>query len=65
LVESVLHSKHPCLSDFKAKVFLHPDLNKPEILAIIMKEFGLNKELQGLDEIRIINDLSEHYRLKE
>ena len=50
---------------FRAAVYLHPDLNRPEILSKILNEFGLNKRMQGLDEIRIVSDGSMHYRTKD
>lgn len=46
------------IDDFKARVFLHPDLDNPKIRNIIMNEFGLSKELQGLKSIRFIVDYS-------
>lgn len=51
------------IENFKARIFLHPDLNTPEIRKIICREFGLSKGLQSLEEIRFINDLSFHYRI--
>ncbi len=59
------YNTFPCgrveIDDFSAKIFLHPDLNVPEIQEIILREFGLSQEIQGLKDIRFITDRSEHY----
>ena len=52
------------ISDFKAMIFLHPDLNCPKILKKIKNEFGLNENSGELREIRIIADESAQYRTK-
>jgi len=49
------------ISDFAATIYLHPELNAPEIREEILREFGLSLEIQGLREIRFITDHSEHY----
>lgn len=48
---------------FKARVFLHPDLNRVSMLNRIKDEFGLSEALHGLWEVQIINDLSAHYKV--
>ena len=53
------------ISGFRAAVYLHPDLNRPEIVKKILKEFGLNKRMQGLDGIRIVSDGSLHCRKRD
>ncbi len=53
------------IHDFKAMIYLNPVLNQPEIISKIMNEFGLNEEIQGLRGIRVINDLSNHYRVEQ
>lgn len=53
------------IHDFKAMIYLNPVLNQPEIISKIMNEFGLNEEIQGLSGIRVINDLSNHYRVEQ
>ena len=49
------------IENFSARIFLHPDLKVPEIQEVILREFGLSQEIQGLKEIRFISDYSEHY----
>ncbi len=44
------------IGNFTACVFLHPDLDVPEIRTMIMHEFGLSKELQSLRDIRFITE---------
>ena len=53
------------IHDFKAMIYLNPVLNQPEIISKILNEFGLNEEIQGLSGIRVINDLSNHYRVEQ
>ena len=48
----------------RATVYLHPDMNRPEIITRILNEFGLHKRIQGLDVIRIVSDGSMHYLTK-
>ena len=49
------------ISNFTARVFLHPLLQQAEIRRRIIMEFGLSEEIQGLTDIRFITDYSEHY----
>lgn len=49
------------IENFNARVFLHPELNTPEIRKKIRNEFGLSREIHGLKEIKFITDNSEHY----
>ena len=51
------------IRDFKAIIYLNPVLNQSKIVSKILNEFGLNEEIQGLRGIRVINDLSSHYRV--
>lgn len=46
------------IDNFTARVFLHPELNTPEIRKNIRNEFGLSQEIQGLKEIRFFTDFS-------
>ena len=59
------YNSFPCgrveISNFRARVFLHPELNTPKIRKIIREEFGLSCDIQGLKEIRFIADHSDHY----
>lgn len=50
------------IKDFKATVFMHPELTRPDILSRVLNEFGLCRSLQSLDDIRIVSDLSDHYQ---
>lgn len=52
------------IDDGIVRVFLHPDLNRKDIVKSIFNEFGLSEEIQPLKEIRIINDHSAHYRIR-
>ena len=53
------------IENFKARVFLHPDLNTPIIRKKILNEFGLSQGIQNLEEIRFITDYSEHYHTSD
>ena len=53
------------ITDGVVLVFLHPDLNTPEMIGRISNEFGLNKGTQGLREIRFINDHTMHHRTND
>ncbi len=50
------------IKDFKATVFLQPELNQPKIRQKILNEFGLCTRLQSLAEVRFISDFPEHYQ---
>lgn len=47
------------INNFKATVFLHPDLNTSEIRKKICREFGLSKTIQQLDCIRYVINCSD------
>ena len=50
------------IRDFRAVVFLHPELTRPDILSRIMNEFGLCRRLHPLDDIRIVSSLPDPCR---
>lgn len=44
-----------------ARIFINPNLNTPEIINLIKKEFNLT-EMNGIKRVKVLVDNSEHYR---